>query len=68
MVFAIICPPLVALTKGGIFSFILNLCLTVMGWVPGIIHALLVNSNYNQKQQIKETKKMRKAIEKGNKE
>jgi uncharacterized membrane protein YqaE (UPF0057 family) len=43
IVAAILLPPLaVFLTSGLSLAFLINLGLTVLGWVPGIIHALWV--------------------------
>lgn len=47
---AIILPPLAVLTTGRWFQAILNLFLTLLGWVPGVVHAaLLVNDYYNDR-------------------
>jgi uncharacterized membrane protein YqaE (UPF0057 family) len=38
---ALILPPVSVLASQGLgFHFILNIVLTVIGWVPGVIHAL----------------------------
>lgn len=42
----IILPPLGVLTTGRIGAFILNILLTLCFWIPGVIHAILVTSNY----------------------
>jgi len=40
---AIIFPPAAVAVKDGIGGhFILNILLTLLGWLPGIIHALIV--------------------------
>lgn len=39
---AILLPPLAVLMCGKPFQFLLNLVLTLIFWVPGMIHALLV--------------------------
>jgi uncharacterized membrane protein YqaE (UPF0057 family) len=39
---AIILPPLAVLLCGKPVQFLLNLLLTLMFWVPGIVHAILV--------------------------
>jgi uncharacterized membrane protein YqaE (UPF0057 family) len=39
---AIILPPLAVLLCGKPFQFLLNLVLTLLGWVPGVVHAILV--------------------------
>ncbi|MDP5044378.1 MULTISPECIES: YqaE/Pmp3 family membrane protein [unclassified Leeuwenhoekiella] len=41
----IILPPLaVAMNKGIGKDFIINVILTLLGWLPGVIHAFYVNS------------------------
>ncbi|KAJ5988828.1 plasma membrane proteolipid 3 [Penicillium waksmanii] len=41
IIFAIILPPLgVFLERGCGADLLINVCLTILGWVPGIIHAL----------------------------
>jgi uncharacterized membrane protein YqaE (UPF0057 family) len=39
---AIICPPLACLFAGRVGSALLNLFLTLLFWIPGVIHAILV--------------------------
>ncbi|MDR6224235.1 YqaE/Pmp3 family membrane protein [Desmospora profundinema] len=39
---AIILPPVAVLFVGKPFQAILNLILTLFGWLPGVIHAVLV--------------------------
>lgn len=42
---SIILPPLaVALTHGLGKNFLINVLLTILGWLPGVIHAFYVNS------------------------
>ena len=43
---AILLPPLAVLLCGKPIQFILNLFLTLMIWIPGIIHALFVVSSH----------------------
>ncbi|RAK83499.1 UPF0057-domain-containing protein [Aspergillus costaricaensis CBS 115574] len=41
IIFAIILPPLgVFLERGCGADFLINICLTILGWLPGVIHAL----------------------------
>ncbi|CAG8124673.1 unnamed protein product [Penicillium olsonii] len=41
--FAIILPPLgVFLERGCGADLLINICLTILGWIPGIIHAMYV--------------------------
>lgn len=58
---AIICPPLAVLLIGRPIQAVLNLVLTVLGWAPGVIHAILV---VNEK---KADRRMRKQIKLQNK-
>ena len=45
IIISILLPPLaVAMTKGLGKDFIINLLLTILGWLPGVIHAFYVNS------------------------
>jgi uncharacterized membrane protein YqaE (UPF0057 family) len=44
---AILLPPVAVLLCGKPFQFLLNILLTLLGWVPGIIHAVLVVSEYH---------------------
>ena len=39
-------PPVAVLMTGRILSFFLSLLLTLLGWIPGVIHACLVVSDY----------------------
>ena len=44
--FCVFLPPVAVLMMGRILSFILSLLLTLLGWVPGVIHACLVVNDY----------------------
>ena len=47
--FCIVLPPLAVLLTGRIGSFLLSLLLTLLGWIPGIIHAcLVVNDDHEE--------------------
>src|ERR1700755_1555148 len=48
--FCIVLPPLAVLLTGRIASFFLSLILTLLGWIPGIIHACLVVNDYHAEQ------------------
>ena len=50
----IFCPPLAALISGGFLSCLLNLLLTGLGWIPGMIHAFMVVNNEKAEQRNKE--------------
>ena len=49
---AILLPPLAVLFCGKPFQALLNLiaCVTLIGWIPGIIHACLVVSSHHTDQ------------------
>jgi len=44
--FCVALPPVAVLMTGRILSFILSLLLTLLGWIPGVIHACLVVNDY----------------------
>ncbi|MEC0266710.1 YqaE/Pmp3 family membrane protein [Paenibacillus anseongense] len=54
---AIILPPLAVLFCGKPFQALLNLLLTLLGWIPGIIHAILVVNNHKNDQRFKSLEK-----------
>lgn len=42
----ILIPPLAVFLKHGIGStFLISVLLTILGWLPGVVHAFYVNSN-----------------------
>lgn len=45
---AILLPPLAVLLCGKPFQFLLNIVLTLLGWIPGVIHAILVVNDYHE--------------------
>src|SRR6266542_3477484 len=45
--FCVVLPPLAVLLTGRIASFFLSLILTLLGWIPGVIHACLVVNDYD---------------------
>lgn len=46
IIITIILPPLAVFIKHGFGSaFFINLLLTLLGWLPGVIHGFYVNSN-----------------------
>lgn len=58
---AIVLPPVAVFLCGKPVQFVLNIILTILGWLPGAIHAVLVvNSHLADKR----TKKIVKAINK----
>src|SRR5947207_13501829 len=48
--FCVVFPPLAVLMTGRIASFFLSLILTLLGWIPGVIHACLVVNDYHSEQ------------------
>jgi len=46
--FCIVLPPVAVLLTGRIASFFLSIPLTLLGWVPGVIHAALVVNDYHE--------------------
>jgi len=43
IILAIILPPAAVAVRDGLgFHLVLNIVLTILGWIPGIIHALYV--------------------------
>lgn len=59
---AIVLPPFAVLLTGRPGQALLNLLLTVLGWIPGVIHAMLVVSEHKAN---KRTDRMAKTIVKG---
>ena len=56
---AIILPPIAVLLCGKPVQFLLNILLTLLFWIPGVIHAILVvNSHLADKR----TERLEKAI------
>ena len=47
---AIIAPPFAVLAVGRPWLALLNLVLTVAGWVPGVVHAVLVVNEHKADQ------------------
>jgi uncharacterized membrane protein YqaE (UPF0057 family) len=45
-ILAILLPPVAVLVCGRPVQFVLNLVLTLLFWIPGMIHAMLVVSGY----------------------
>jgi uncharacterized membrane protein YqaE (UPF0057 family) len=43
---AVVLPPLAVLLCGKPFQALLSIPLTLLGWVPGMLHALFVVSNH----------------------
>ncbi|HZJ79606.1 MAG TPA: YqaE/Pmp3 family membrane protein [Dysgonamonadaceae bacterium] len=46
IVISVLLPPLAVFMKTGFSGkFLLNILLSLLGWIPGVIHALYVNRN-----------------------
>lgn len=52
---AIFFPPLAVLIKGKPISALLNCFLCLFGWLPGIIHAIMIVSKVNNDRKHEET-------------
>ena len=50
---AIVLPPLAVLLTGRPFQAFLNLILTLMLWIPGVVHAILVVNEHKADQRAK---------------
>lgn len=46
-VLAIVLPPLAVFTCGKVWQGLLNIVLTIFGWIPGVAHAMFVVSDYH---------------------
>ena len=46
IILSVLLPPVAVFMKTGMSGKLLvNIILTIIGWIPGVIHALYVNSN-----------------------
>jgi uncharacterized membrane protein YqaE (UPF0057 family) len=53
IIFAIVLPPVGVFLSVGIGSaFIINVLLTILGWLPGVIHALWVINQESEKSRL----------------
>ena len=50
----VVFPPLAVLLTGRLGSFILSLVLTLLGWLPGVIHAFFVVSDYKNEKRLRQ--------------
>lgn len=53
----VLLPPVAVLLTGRMGSFLLSLLLTFLGWLPGVIHAFFVVSDYKQEKRLEELKR-----------
>lgn len=51
----IILPPVAVLSTGRILAFICSCILTLCFWIPGVIHAILVTSDYYEDRRTRRT-------------
>jgi uncharacterized membrane protein YqaE (UPF0057 family) len=56
---AILLPPVAVLTTGKVGSFLLNIILTLLGWIPGAIHACLIVHEFYENRR---ARKLRRAV------
>ncbi|KEF55529.1 uncharacterized protein A1O9_08279 [Exophiala aquamarina CBS 119918] len=60
---AIFIPPIAVLLRSGCgASFLINICLTILGWIPGIIHAWYVISRRERTVVVRTSKPVRQPI------
>ncbi|MDG5472886.1 YqaE/Pmp3 family membrane protein [Jeotgalibacillus sp. ET6] len=52
-IIAIFLPPLAVLFTGRFGSFLLNILLTILGFIPGLIHAVIVIRDERHKKEMK---------------
>ncbi|MEI9896159.1 MAG: YqaE/Pmp3 family membrane protein [Chthoniobacter sp.] len=50
----VVCPPLAVLLTGRMGSFLLSLVLTFFGWLPGVIHAFFIVSDYKNEERLRQ--------------
>ncbi|MBR9914585.1 MAG: YqaE/Pmp3 family membrane protein [Algicola sp.] len=44
IILSVLLPPVAVLLKHGVGKdFLINILLTLLGWIPGVIHAIIVN-------------------------
>ena len=48
--FCVVCPPIAVALTNRFGSFLLSLLLTLLGWLPGVIHGFIVVSDYESEQ------------------
>jgi len=49
----VVLPPLAVFFTGRMGSFLLSLVLTLLGWLPGVIHAFFVVSDYKNEKRLR---------------
>ena len=58
--FCVLFPPVAILMTGRMGSFLLSLLLTFLGWIPGVIHAILVVSDYEAEKRLEKLNSLAK--------
>jgi uncharacterized membrane protein YqaE (UPF0057 family) len=53
----VVLPPLAVFLTGRMGSFFLSLILTLLGWLPGVIHAFFVVSDHKNEKRLREIAK-----------
>jgi uncharacterized membrane protein YqaE (UPF0057 family) len=54
---AVVLPPVAVLLTGRLGSFFLSLILTLLGWIPGVIHAFFVVTDYKNEKRMEDLKR-----------
>jgi uncharacterized membrane protein YqaE (UPF0057 family) len=49
----VVLPPLAVFLTGRMGSFLLSLLLTLLGWLPGVIHAFFVVSDHKNEKRLR---------------
>ena len=63
---AIVLPPVAVLIAGKPFQALISLILTILGWLPGAIHAILVvKDKKDQERMVKQAELIARATTKG---
>jgi uncharacterized membrane protein YqaE (UPF0057 family) len=53
----VLLPPLAVFLTGRLGSFFLSLILTLLGWLPGVIHAFFVVTDYKNEKRMESLKR-----------
>jgi uncharacterized membrane protein YqaE (UPF0057 family) len=51
--FCVLCPPVAVLLTGRMGSFIISLFLTLLVWIPGVLHAFFVVLDFHNEQRLR---------------
>ena len=47
---AIVLPPVAVFSTGRILQGLINIVLTILGWVPGVVHAALIVNDFKNEE------------------